>query len=83
MEFPGGAQGVELTIVPYPVPISVHKGDQSGRIVATARPDASGRFRVELPPGTYTLTWGARLPARTVSVESGKHATVELFLHAF
>jgi Carboxypeptidase regulatory-like domain len=41
-----------------PVPrvtIEVHQGDRTGTVVATVTSDAKGRFKVDLPPGDYTI----------------------------
>jgi hypothetical protein len=56
-----------------------------GDTVASVVSDAQGRFRVPLPPGTYTLhpanLLGAPAPLampQTVSVAAGRYATVEI-----
>ena len=70
---------------PAPVPgmaVLVRKGDFSGRVVARTRADASGAFRVGLPPGTYTLTEEDMYAAQTVTVEPGHYVTVTLMIEA-
>ena len=70
---------------PRPEPgmaVLVRKGDFSGRVVARTRADASGAFRVGLPPGTYTLTEEGKYAAQTVTVEPGHYVTVTLMILA-
>ncbi len=64
---------------PYQAAFSVL--DPSGAQVAVARSDAAGKFRVELPPGSYTLRplVSGRFPHASdqpVTVESGRMARV-------
>jgi hypothetical protein len=47
--------------------VKANSGLQAGAIVATAKADSGGRFRVSLPPGGY-LIYGRDLPSRAVSV---------------
>ncbi len=57
------------------VTIVVHRGDVEGKIVASVKADSSARFKVQLPPGTYTLQ--QKNPggvAKTVTVKPGKYA---------
>lgn len=56
-----------------------------GGTVATVTSDADGRFRVALPPGTYTLhpanLLGSPVPLampKTVNVTAGHYTTVEI-----
>ena len=65
------------------VAIAVHEGDRHGAIVARTKADPSGAFKVDLSPGTYTLTEvsGAAV-AQTVVVEPGKFVTVTLTIDA-
>ena len=65
------------------VTVEVHQGDVHGTIVAKTVADPSGAFKVELPPGTYTLievSDGA--PPKTVTVEPGRYVTVTLTIIA-
>jgi len=62
------------------VAVAVHEGDLGGGIVVTVKADASARFKVELPPGTYTLV--AKVPGarpETVTVEPGKYVKATLW----
>ncbi len=63
--------------------VAVHEGDLHGRIVATTKADSSGAFKVDLPPGTYTLieVSDGALP-QIVTVEPGKYVTVTLWIAA-
>jgi hypothetical protein len=65
------------------VTVAVHRGDLHGAIVAKVKADSSGAFRVDLPPGTYTLVEvsGSAVP-RTVTVEPGKYVKVTLRINA-
>lgn len=71
---------------PAPMPhitVLVRKGGFSGRVVAKTRADASGAFRVALPPGTYTLFEEDKYAPQTVTVEPGHYVTVTLMIEAF
>jgi hypothetical protein len=62
------------------VTVVVHRGDTRGAVVAKVKADASGRFLVELPAGTFTLV--AQVPGaipEKVTVESGTLAKVTLW----
>ena len=63
--------------------VAVHEGDLHGEIVATATADSSAAFKVDLPPGTYTLIMisDGAMP-QTVTVEPGKYVTVTLWIAA-
>ena len=64
------------------ITVLVRKGDFSGRVVAKTRADASGAFRVALPPGTYTLIRRRQVRTQTVTVEPGHYVTVTLMIEA-
>lgn len=84
---------VEVEGVPCPPPpgiyesIQVHVYVRDGgidRLVTTTRPDASGRFTLRLPPGTYRLALehaigipGAPLEGRDVRIDPGATTIVE------
>ena len=62
--------------------IEVHAGGLDGAIVATALADKKGFFRVDLPPGTYTLIVKRyddryRIPTK-VTVTAGSYARVRV-----
>jgi len=72
---------------PHPEPgisVVVHEGDLHGAVVARIKADPSGAFKVDLPPGTYTLIElsDAAVP-QTVTVEPGRYVTVILMIEAF
>ena len=56
------------------VTVLVHRGDIGGEVVAKVKADGSGRFLVELPPGTFTLVAQIQggVARETLTVESGK-----------
>ncbi len=68
---------------PYEGVIEIREGDRSGAVVVTVAPDASGDFKVDLPPGTYTLIQlsadgaGIGEPV-TVTVGPGSYEDVKL-----
>jgi len=71
---------------PRPQPgitVLVHEGGRQGNIVAKVIADSSGAFKVDLPPGTYTLheDSNAAVP-QTITVEPGRYATVTLMIEA-
>ena len=94
---PGAASGVEGRVLtsggpvdvdhppsPRPYPLSaVSAYDAAGRLVASVTVDRDAAFRIELPPGSYTLKarptsgnpWFA---PRKVSVGRGEFARVDL-----
>jgi hypothetical protein len=52
----GGPVDINHPPSPQPYPASeVAAFDSSGRLVALVRPDRNAAFRIELPPGSYTL----------------------------
>jgi hypothetical protein len=65
------------------VAIVVHKGDLHGAVVTRTTADPSGRFKVDLPPGRYTLTEvsGAAV-SQTVVVKAGDYVAVTLQIDA-
>jgi hypothetical protein len=70
---------------PRPVPhtsILVRRGGFTGRVAAKTTTDASGAFRVALPPGTYTVFEFDKFAPQTVTVEPGNYVTVTLMLLA-
>jgi hypothetical protein len=57
--------------------------DQNGNTVSRTQSDAQGKFRVSLPPGTYTLRPEpanaiAHAPEQIVSVVAGQSVTVTI-----
>ena len=88
----GGVRGMAMieggpTAGPRPEPgitVTVHEGDLHGAIVARTKADASGAFRVDLPPGIYALIEdsSAAVP-QTVTVAPGRYVTVTLTIQAF
>jgi hypothetical protein len=70
-----GSQG------PMPgVAVAVHEGDFDGKIVAKVTADSAGAFKLDLPPGTYTLSADVTgAGPKTVSVEPGKYARITLW----
>jgi hypothetical protein len=61
--------------------IVVHAGDLQGEIVRRATADAGGAFKVDLPPGTYTVVLSPNFAithAETVTPEPGRYVTVRL-----
>jgi len=80
----GGPMVANHSPSPQPYPASeVAAFDSSGRPVALVQPDRDAAFRIELPPGSYTLKarptsgnlWFA---PHKVSVEAGGFAHVDL-----
>ena len=80
----GGPMVADHSPSPQPYPASeVAAFDSSGRLVALVQPNRNAAFRIELPPGGYTLK--ARPAAGSpwfaphkVSVEAGGFAHVDL-----
>jgi len=66
---------------PFPGQVVVHSGGSSGPVVGRVQTDKMGRFRLELPPGTYTLVLWQAAP-QTVDVLPGQFTNVELVIHA-
>ncbi len=69
--------------VKQPLPganVVVHEGRSDvSRIVASVNTDSKGAFRVDLAPGTYTLTLGAASGTpQVVTVRPGEYATATL-----
>jgi hypothetical protein len=67
--------------VPH-VTIEVHQGDTTGAVMATVTSGAKGMFKIDLPPGDYTIVptknpraSQAIVPA-SATVEPGKYARV-------
>jgi hypothetical protein len=58
--------------------IAILVRDENGEIVARTRANASGAFRVGLPPGTYILTEEDKYAPQAVTVEPGNYVTVIL-----
>jgi len=70
---------------PTPMPrtsVLVRGGGLAGKVVAKVTTDASGAFRVALPPGTYTLFESDKYAPQTVAVEPGNYVTVTLMILA-
>jgi hypothetical protein len=80
----GGPLPAEGSPSPHPYALSeVLAFASSGRLVASVKPDQHAAFRIELPPGSYTLK--ARPTAgnpwfapRKVSVHAGEFVRVDL-----
>lgn len=66
------------------VTIVVHEGDIHGRIVVKSKTDSSGAFKIDLPPGTYTLneSFAPAAAPQTVTVEAGKYVSVTITISA-
>ena len=62
------------------VTVVAHKGEVDGPVVAQAVADHDGRFRIDLPPGTYTLVQ-AEVAGRpeTITVHAGKYVRITLW----
>lgn len=89
---PSGVQGTAMIEGgpvpggPRPMPgvtVAVHEGGLHGPIVARVKADATGAFKVDLPPGAYTLieVSDAAVP-QTVRVEAGQYVTANLVIEA-
>jgi hypothetical protein len=79
--------GGELDAGPNPRPmpnvaIFVHEGDLHGTIVAQTKADSTGAFKIDLPPGTYTLVEGlyAGGVPKTITVKPGAYVRVRLMI---
>lgn len=62
------------------VTVVAHKGEIGGPVVARVVADHAGKFRIGLPPGTYTLVQVevAGQP-KTVTVYAGEYARITLW----
>jgi len=93
---PPGSSGVKGTAMieggpagwsPRPEPgvhVIAHKGGRNGRVAASVRVGSNGEFKMDLPPGTYTLLEVPNsLGPRKVTVEPGRYVTVTLMVEAF
>lgn len=76
-----------ITQSPRPVRgvvVVARRGGPQGPGIGTGTADSSGHFKIDLPPGTYTLVWTRRLgkqaEPQAVTVEPGKYATVTMTL---
>ena len=79
--------GVAASPGPHPrtgATVEAHAGGPAGTVVATTKTDSAGRFRLDLPAGTYVLvetgTYGMRPAPETVTVEPSTYATVTMTL---
>ena len=65
------------------VTVAAHRGALDGPVVAKTRAAMDGNFRLELPPGTYTLieVSDAAFP-ETVRVKPTQFSAVTLYIHA-
>jgi len=79
----GGGRYPGIVLSEPGITVAVHGGDLHGEIVATTTADSSAAFKVDLPPGTYTLieVSDGAIP-QTVTVEPGKYVTVTLWIAA-
>ena len=72
---------------PRPEPgvhVIAHKGDRNGSVAASVRVGPNGEFKMDLPPGTYTLLEvPSNIAPRTITVERGRYVTVTLMVEAF
>ena len=75
---PGTARPVRGVVV------VAHSGGPGGSVAGSSTADASGLFKIDLSPGTYTLvqtgTYGEHAPPQVVTVEPGTYATVMMTL---
>jgi hypothetical protein len=80
-----GPGGTPIPNSPRPWPgagVVVHEGGVSGPVVAETKAARDGSFRIDLPPGEYTLVPQPMGGTPTeVTVTSGGYATVELLIH--
>ncbi len=62
------------------VTVVAHEGEIGGPVVARVVADHAGRFRMDLPPGTYTLVAAdvASQP-KTVTIRPGEYAHITLW----
>jgi hypothetical protein len=72
-----------LLCPPRPLAATVQAQDRSGRQVAATSTDGSGRYRLALPPGSYTLTASTgralpRCPPVGVTVGTGAPTRVDV-----
>jgi hypothetical protein len=80
----GGPMVADQSPSPNPYPASeVAAYDSSGRLVALVRPDRDAAFRIELPPGSYTLkahptAGNPSFAPRQVTVEAGGFARADI-----
>jgi hypothetical protein len=81
----GGPMASPYSPSPRPWPGAVvlaHEGGLSGAVVAQTKAARDGTFRIDLPPGEYTLiarSFGAT-PER-ITVASDGRVTVKLYIH--
>ena len=78
-----GGPSVDGTTNVWPssnVTVVAHSGAVDGPVVAQAVADHDGRFRIDLPPGTYTLVQAepASQP-KTVTVHAGEYVRITLW----
>jgi multidrug efflux pump subunit AcrA (membrane-fusion protein) len=78
-----GGPSVDGTTNVWPssnVTVVAHRGAFDGPVVAQAVADHNGRFRIDLPPGTYTLVQAevAGQP-KTVVVHAGEYVRITLW----
>lgn len=76
--------GMEVASQCQPTPskgrVAVHRGNRDGEVIADIAVGADGRFRVELPPGNYSVELTGSLPPGAL-YGSWDHVTVKP--HAF
>jgi hypothetical protein len=78
-----GGPSVDGTTSVWPssnVTVVAHRGAVDGPVVAQAFADHDGEFRIDLPPGTYTLVQAevASQP-KTVTVHAGEYVRITLW----
>jgi len=79
-----GPGGTPIPNSPRPWPgagVVAHQGGVSGPVVAETKAARDGSFRIDLPPGDYTLARPMGGSRTEVTVTSGGYATVELLIH--
>jgi hypothetical protein len=80
-----GPGGTPIPNPPRPWPgagVVVHEDGVSGPVVAETKAARDGSFRIDLPPGDYTLVPQPMGGTPTdVAVTSGGYASVELLIH--
>lgn len=78
-----GGPSVDGTTNVWPssgVTVVAHRGAVDGPVVAEAVADHDGRFRIDLPPGTYTLVQAeAASQPKTVVVHAGEYVRITLW----